>query len=229
MALQVLGLAGVVWEQPSAAATHERTVPRAQQPLPALADRAQAVLAPAPRSGLGLSSLKLSLSLRLMQGLGTEPSLLGSCRTHKAWLQVPMSRRLSQAGAHWDSSDRTGRIRHLPQNPPSLALSPHAKLQTLLDPSCAPVPLHSPWSKELWAGTGTDTQLVPVFGQEGVGARSTGFKESSLAPGLLTGAAAMLEGCSQPGSSAWGLALYALLSWLMLQGWNSDSHGSNGL
>lgn len=35
--------------------------PELEQPLPVLADRAQAVLAPAPRSGLGLSSLKLSL------------------------------------------------------------------------------------------------------------------------------------------------------------------------
>lgn len=203
--------------------------PELEQPLPVLADRAQAVLAPAPRSGLGLSSLKLSLGLRLMQGLGMEPSLLGSCRTHKAWLQVSLSRRLSQAGAHWDSCDHTGSIRHLPQNAPSLALSPHAKLQTLVAPSCALVPLHSPCSKELRAGTGTDTQLVPVLGQEGVGARSTRIKESCLAPGLLTSAAAMLEGCSQPGSSAWSLALYAPLSWLMLQGWNSDSHRSNGL
>lgn len=39
--------------------------PELEQPLPVLADRAQAALAPAPRSGLGLSSLKLSLGLRL--------------------------------------------------------------------------------------------------------------------------------------------------------------------
>lgn len=35
-----------------------------EQPLPVLADRAQAVLAPAPRSGLELRSPKLNLGLR---------------------------------------------------------------------------------------------------------------------------------------------------------------------
>lgn len=47
-----------------------------------------------------------------MQQLGMEPSLLGSCRAHKAWLQVPLSRGLNQGEAHWDSTDHTGRIRH---------------------------------------------------------------------------------------------------------------------